>query len=161
MRVRKVILACVMLLIVAVHTSTIGWAAVTDSSAHLVAAGCLLTAFALYVLVLASLSIRESNIDEHWATTIHLSSLTTTAVSLLAVAAALPSVAVEDGVLRALNYVSLTLWAVAWFIAVRTKRGPKLHYPSDLVYSEKTLSGTTTRVEDNVCGITGTHFLSA
>lgn len=113
-------------------------------------------AFASYVLAVSACSIGFSDVDSHWRATVHLSALTTLAFVVLGIAAILPTTESSRTVLATLWYSVLALYFVAAMIAVRTKRGPKLHFPAELIYSTKVIAGTTAFAENNVCGVAGT-----
>ncbi len=133
----------------------LGWALVADESARDIVQGFVMSIFAFYILVLSLWSVSLCQVQSHWKVIIHLSILTTTAFILLSSSAIMPSNAPLENTQKTLWYMSLALVFLAFWISSRTKRGPKLHYPSSAIYSEKILAGTTTIAEDNVCGITG------
>ena len=61
----------------------------------------------------------------------------------------------REGAPLGLWYAVLGLYCAALFLAITMPRGPKLHFPSEVIYSEKTLLQTTSKYEDNVDGMTG------
>lgn len=155
MRVRKVLLSIIFCVLAVVQSVALGWSLVLNESWRDIVQGFTMTAFAFYMLALSLWSVSLCEVPSHWRVTIHLAILTTTATVLLCSSAILPSNAPLEDPQKTLWYLTLALVFVAFWISTRTKRGPKLHYPSSAIYSEKILAGTTTIVEDNVCGITG------
>ncbi|KLO19365.1 multidrug resistance-associated ABC transporter [Schizopora paradoxa] len=154
MRVRKVLLSIVACLLAVVQSIGLGWSLVSDESARVIVQGIAMTTFSVYILALSLWSISLCEVRPHWKLTIHLAILTTMAFVLLCSSTILPSKAPVEEPKKTLWYLTFALVFVEFWIATRTKRGPKLHYPSSAIYSEKILAGTTTVMEDNVCGIT-------
>ena len=124
--------------------------------------------FALYLVVLTGRAL-NMEYSAHSIAIIHLCSLTFLATSLIGTVSIIPSTPIP--VTRAVRYLffsvtvpdvlwyaSASLYVVALVLAFTTPRGPALHYPSERIYSEKTLMQLTSRYEDNVCGVTGAQF---
>ena len=92
---------------------------------------------------------------------IHLSALTSLAFAPLAISALVPDDAasmyaeVEDRTVKGLYYAILSLYGISCVIAITTPLGPPLHYPKELIYSEKIVASITNQAYDNVCGVTG------
>ncbi|KAH9916981.1 multidrug resistance-associated ABC transporter [Epithele typhae] len=161
MRLRKLFVACLLGITLVVQTVCLGWSiAESDRASILVYA--LQTAFALYALSLAGLSINQTY-GEHARSTVHLSILTFFATIPPGVTAILPSTPLpstsawmhETGLPLGLWYAVFVIYAVCLVLVVTTPRGPPLHFPSDAIYSDKVLMQITSKYEDNVCGITG------
>ncbi|KAI5122627.1 hypothetical protein M0805_008716 [Coniferiporia weirii] len=153
-RLRKVLLALDAAVLVITQTVAFGWTIAADDSANDIAAAAVNTAFALYILVLSVIAIGRSDKFWHGRFTVHLASLTTMALLTLVGISVLPSHVAWALPQRIVWYTSLALWVAAFWLSSRMKRGPKLHFPKDRIYSEKTLAGITSFSEDNVCGIT-------
>ncbi|THH04398.1 hypothetical protein EW145_g5549, partial [Phellinidium pouzarii] len=154
MRVRKFVLACIAAVLAIMQTIMLGWTVAADDSLKEITSAAVHTAFALYILVLSVFYMGHSDFFWHGRFTVHLATLTTTAVILIVAITLLPSELVWEVPQRIAWYISLSLWVAAFWISSRTKRGPALHFPSERIYSEKTLSVATTFPENNVCGIT-------
>ena len=163
MRLRKLLLALILSTALGLETICLGWSA-ANSFKRSLSIYSLRLVFSLYVSTLAIRSINQNNIGIHKASVLHLTVLTFTASSLLFSIAILPSgvpsvvSASETDTfpeLRPLWYTSLALYSLACVVLFTTRLGPRLHYPPELIYSEKTMSATTNLDEENVCGITG------
>lgn len=125
--------------------------------------------FALYLLLLSIRSVRQEYI-RHAMSIVHLSVLSTVAVFLLGITDILPSTPILMARLTAdtipsprvllLRYAVLLLYSVAWVVAVTTPRGPAYHYPSDRIYSTKTLMAVHSKRKDNVSGMIGASVWS-
>lgn len=160
MRLRKLAVAALLATILAIQSVGLGWSILDDDHANVIMYG-LHMAIALYTLIIAvrSIKLRDS---EHSTAVIHLFVLTFLPSALLFTTAILPSTPFpiaqlyeSSSVPLALFYATLALYILALAIAISTPRGPKLHFPSEYIYSEKTLMQTTSKYEDNVCGVTG------
>jgi hypothetical protein len=55
--------------------------------------------------------------------------------------------------LKVLWWTSLAIAGLTMLICTTVPRGPRLHFPSERIYSEKTLATTTNHVRDNVSGL--------
>lgn len=150
---RKLLLLLVLSALVIVQTIALGWTIVADENTRELVSTVLLTAFSLYTLVLSTIALGHSEIYWHGRFTVHLAALSTSALVFLVTITILPSKAVWELPQQVTWYTSLALWLLAFWLSARMKRGPTLHFPSERIYSEKILAGTTTFAEDNVCGI--------
>ncbi len=128
----------------------LGWSVVEREGARAIWQGAALTVLALYLAGLSAFSISSRDVRLHRRTIFHLFSLTSTALLLLSSSAILPPHKQATHHM-ALSYLTIVLVFAAFCVSSGTKGGPKLHFPSDSIYSEKILAGTTTTVEDNVC----------
>ncbi|EMD35632.1 hypothetical protein CERSUDRAFT_85569 [Gelatoporia subvermispora B] len=160
MRLRKLALSVLLAAILVLQSVGLGWFILDDDRVNTITYA-LHTAYALYALVIAvySIPLRDS---EHATAVVHLFSLTFLASALLFTTAILPSTPIPiaplyktSSVPSSLFYAAVVLYIITLAIAISTPRGPKLHYPSDCIYSEKTLMQVTSKYEDNVCGVTG------
>lgn len=121
--------------------------------------------FDVYLVVLTTLTIQDVEIPHHWVTVVHLASLSVAVFALSFVSSILPETddiqlsSVEDSqdsrLLVGLWYTNLLLTFLAVTVSSTIPRGPKLHFPSEAIYSVKTLETSTTHAHDNVCGIAG------
>ena len=154
MRLRKVLLALVAAVLITLQAVSLGWVVSSGESTATVASNALQAAYALYNLVLTVVAIGHSEVHTHGRFTVHLAVLNTLAMVLYFVASITPSTETfQSGPEKAFWYASLVFWFIGFWLSARMKRGPPLKYPSERIYTEKTLSGVTTKVEDNVCGI--------
>ncbi|GBE87301.1 ATP-dependent bile acid permease [Sparassis crispa] len=160
MLLRKLIMTVTLVVVLVVQSVFLGWAIVENDGLSLVVYS-LHVCVALYAFLVAIRSISQRD-DLHAQSVFHLFALTFVATLLLGTTAVLPSRpslhASFSGDLVgpvALWYTAFLLYSVCFLIAVTTPVGPPLHYPSEKVYSDKTLMLVNTTAEDNVCGITG------
>ena len=105
-------------------------------------------AFGFYLLLLAVFSIGQRSTG-HWRLVVHISCLTAAAFLLFAISATLPSRVVRTS--THLQYAPVAAYFLACAVAITIPRGPPLHYPSEHIYSDKTLMAVTSKYEDNVC----------
>ena len=118
-------------------------------------------------MVLTALILQDVEVGHYWATIFHLSTLSVLAFMLSFVASILPKTddtqapLVQDSedcrLLLDLWYTNLLLTLLAVMVSSTTPRGPRLHFPSEEIYAQKTLETSTTHAYDNVCGISGKH----
>ena len=157
-------MAVILAAILVVQSVCLGWS-ITEDDKQNIAVYSLHVAFALYTLLVAGRAINQTY-TSHARSIVHLCVLVFVATSLLTATAILPSTPFPgpitsifqgSGAPLALWYAVLALYAVCLVIAATTPRGPRLHYPSEQIYSEKTLMQITSKYDDNVCGIVGTH----
>ncbi|KAJ3540055.1 hypothetical protein NM688_g6278 [Phlebia brevispora] len=166
MRLRKLLISLFFAVILVLQSVSLSWS-IADLDRRSIAIYALHVTFALYLFVLAARSARQQY-SRHARAVVHISALTTVAISLLGVSGILPSTPMPvshlaaDSLsdlrvlwLRALWYIVLSLFFVTWVLAITTARGPPLHYPSERIYSTQTLSATTSKDPENVCGVTG------
>ncbi|KAJ3535459.1 hypothetical protein NM688_g6974 [Phlebia brevispora] len=166
MRLRKLLITFLAAAILVIQSVSLGWS-VAELDRRSIAVYALHVAFALYLLVLAVRSVKQEY-SRHAQAIVHISVLTTIAVALLCVTAILPSTPMPVSRLaadtlsipHALWYVVFALYFTTWVVAITTPRGPALHYPSDRIYSTKTLMAVTSKYEDNVSGVTGASVWS-
>ena len=177
MTLRKLLLSLLLGAILALQSVSLGLS-ITDAVRTDIAVYALHTAFALYLLVLAGRSVNAAY-GAHERAVVHLSALTWLAVMLLGTTAILPSTpfplapsslvrsaievgaGVKGGAPLGVWYAVLGLYVGAFVLVVTTPRGPKLHFPSEAIYADKTLMQITSKYEDNVDGITGVCSLSS
>ncbi|KAH7096201.1 multidrug resistance-associated ABC transporter [Auriculariales sp. MPI-PUGE-AT-0066] len=159
MQLRKTVVVVILLINFTLLGTAFGWSLTAGDVPTADAVAFLLRLlFTVYCLAVSIVWVSQNEVDPHWATTIHLSALTTLHAFLLLVTAILPespapstsSMVAYPAVLIGLWYTNLVLsWAIA-VICITIPRGPLLHFPSERIYSEKTLGTTTTHVPDNV-----------
>ncbi len=155
MKGRKIGLAVIFALILAVKTVALGWSIASSDSRKEIVASFFEVVFVSYILGVSLWSIFLSDIYTHWRSILHLSGLTTLAFVALGTPAILPLSKSSPETTSVALHTTLSLYFFATLVAIRTKRGPKLHFPIKSIYSEKTIANTTSFAEDNVCGITG------
>jgi hypothetical protein len=153
-------------LILVIDAICLGYSAINNERSA-VAIYIIHIVFALYILVLAVRSVNQISVELHWESILHITALTLLATTLLGITAILPAspppIATSLGTLKALQelwHSSLALYAVVCIMSFTTPQGPRLHYPPENIYSDKTVSATTNFYEDNVCGIVGGFSLS-
>ena len=151
--------------ILVIQCVCLGWS-ITEGDEQNIVVYALQTTFALYTLSMSTAAINQTY-SKHSLAMVHLSALTFAAVMLLATTAILPEHPLpvasifrhESGAPLGMWYATLALYAMCLFLAATTPRGPPLHFPSEQIYSDKTLMQITSRYEDNVCGVTGVSSL--
>lgn len=162
-KLRKLVVAILFFLDVSLVATSFGWALASgDVLGRDAAALALRLLFDLYMLAVSIVWVTQHDVDTHWPTTVHLSALSGFAFLMLAVTAIVPASpppattvadAAYSGALQGLWYASLAISFVVFAICSTVPRGPPLHFPSERIYSEKTLATSTTHVPDNVCGL--------
>lgn len=166
MRLRKLGLVALFAIIFALQDLSFGWAvAVQDGQQLRIQAMHLF--FSLYLLVVTASAIKKEY-SAHTRTIFHICGLTLFASALLGTTALLPSASTPIISLFRLNlareslsvplvlwHITVVLYVISCVIAFTTPTGPALHYPSDRIYSDKTLMVVTSKYEDNVSGVTG------
>ncbi|GJE85243.1 multidrug resistance-associated ABC transporter [Phanerochaete sordida] len=159
MRLRKVLLTLILAGSLALETVSLAWSAV-EADRHGVAVYAVRTTFALYLVIVAACSVKLEY-AQHWRCVLHIFALTFLAASFFGTFAILPStptpiaanaVLPSPVVPSAVYYADAALYIVACAIAATIPRGPPLHFPSERVYSDKTLMSVTSKYPDNVCG---------
>lgn len=119
-------------------------------------------AYAFYLTALAGRSVYQNAVEPHSESIIHLAALTFVPTTLLFTTAILPtsrpvnlSILQTYSALPGIWYTVLVLYFIVTIVVFTTPMGPRLHYPSETLYSDKTLKTATNRDEDNVCGVVG------
>lgn len=173
---RKLFISC--LLTIALITSGVSLGlSILDGQRYELTVYSLHGAFAFYTCILSFRSIRQSDAESHSKSILHLSALSTIAFLLLGITTILPessppvteSLSVfhtfwpqsyilrapnqDDAVLLALWYASITVYALACIVVIRTPLGPLLYYPPSDLYSEATVRSITNKDNNNVCGV--------
>ncbi len=161
MRFRKLSISMLVCILLVIQIVSLASFVVAEEDHVGVVLRALRFAFAGYIFVIAARSIRQEY-ALHSRYIVHLSVLTSLAISLLGTTTLLPSSPmpvtsiVSDSMLdTALWYTSLVLYLFACILIVTTPRGPPLHFPPERIYSEKTVTAITSRCKDNVSSITG------
>ncbi|OSD05140.1 multidrug resistance-associated ABC transporter [Trametes coccinea BRFM310] len=164
MRLRKLFMATLLAITLAIQTVSLGWAIMDEDKLN-IAVYSLQVAFALYTLVIATFAVNQTYLH-HAHAIIHLSALTFLAAILLTTTAILPSKPMPvfsilgyDSAPLALWYTAYALYVICMAVAVTTPRGPPLHFPSEKIYSDKTLMQVTSHYDDNVCGVINVSVL--
>ena len=166
LRLRKLFLTALFAIIFALQAVSLGWAVAERDDVQL-SIQVMHLFFSLYLIVVSALTIKKEY-SVHTRMIFHICGLTFLASALLGTTALLPTVsnpitsfftAVLAGespnIPLALWYTTVFLYVVSCITAFTTPTGPPLHYPSEQIYSDKTLMAVTSKYEDNVCGITG------
>ncbi|KAF8583290.1 P-loop containing nucleoside triphosphate hydrolase protein [Ramaria rubella] len=163
-RAKKLILVTLSAAILVLDTTAFGYS-LTLQTQDTTLSLLLRMLFDIYVVVLTALTIQDMEVPHHWVAVVHLALLNALAFALFSLASILPEkddsqVSMEDTphdsqLLIALWFTNLALAFLATVVSTTIPRGPKLHFPSEAIYSEKTLETSTTRTNDNVCGLSG------
>ncbi|PIL23137.1 ATP-binding cassette transporter [Ganoderma sinense ZZ0214-1] len=168
MALRKLVLSFLIGAILVLQSVSLGFAIIASVGGDIPVCA-LHTAFALYLLIMAGSAVNKTY-SAHERAVIHLSALTWFAATLLGTTAILPSTpfplvpapapsslgaAGKEGAPLGLWYAVLGLYCAALVLVITTPRGPKLHFPSEAIYADRTLMQITSKYEDNVDGVTG------
>lgn len=137
-----------LVLLVAVNSSTLGWLKTTEDDAYSIELPTLLQlAFSIYLLILSFSSISLSTIETHWPITVNISALTAIATFALGTSALLPTNAsslqlplLYPRVVYVFRLINLVLLLIATKKATTIPRGPPLYIPVKTVYSAKELT---------------------
>jgi hypothetical protein len=143
----------------AINASSFGWSIASDDN-KLITTNVLSTVFSLYLIVLTGLSVNQQDVHSHTKSIIHIASLATAAASLFCVAAIIPETTSANGgdYERApvgLWYTTFGLYSLVFAISITRPLGPMMHYPPEMIYSEKITMAITNKDEENVCGVVG------
>lgn len=154
------ILAFFLLVTLALETVALGWSIALNAQQAIVI--LILRVFvAVYVVSLATRAIQFDTAPAHSDSMIHLSALTFIAFAPLAISAIVPDDSIKiyadfgDRTIDGLNYAVAAFYGLSCALAITTPLGPALHYPKELIYSEKVVAAITNQAYDNVCGVTG------
>ena len=109
--------------------------------------------FSIYICILSFASISQITIDEHWSSTLHMSTLTTTAAALYSTRLILPTTVRETSVESGYEFLSLLIYLTLAYLTLTTPRCAPVHFPAERVYSRKMLESSAPTVFNNVCGI--------
>lgn len=159
MRLWKTVLAIVFAAILIIQSVCLGWSIVEEDRKDIIIYA-LQVFFAFYNFCVAVRSIRQIN-PYHTHSVTLLFALTMLTATLLITIAILPTSPVPSASMvqattpKALWYITLALYCISAVIAITMPTGPLLHFPSERIYSEKTIQSTTTKYADNVCGVVG------
>ncbi|OSX61133.1 hypothetical protein POSPLADRAFT_1074834 [Postia placenta MAD-698-R-SB12] len=160
MRLRKLALSVLFAAVLVIQCISLGWSIIEEDRTY-VTVYAIHIVFVLYILAVAARSVNQQD-REHQESIIHLFALTSVTVGMLFATAILPSTSLSDmrmtdpfPVPIGLWYATLILYFVSFFISITAPCGPPLHYPSEQIYSEKTLTKLTNTDPANVCGIVG------
>lgn len=152
--------------VLVLQSISLGWTFSTgESDSNL--AYALHVAYAFYLTGLAVRSVYQNAVQPHSESMIHLAVLTFVPTVLLFTTAILPtSRPISLSMLQSYPaspgvwYTVLALYFIVTVIVFTIPMGPPLHFPSDILYSEKVLKTTTNRDENNVCGVVGASVWS-
>jgi len=141
--------------VVAINASSLGWS-ITSAETNRILSALFQTSFSLHLLVLTGLSVHQRDVASQTRSIIHITSLATVVTSLFCVASIMPSSTVGGISSRRDDfYATFAIYVVFLVIAVTRPLGPKLYFPSERIYSEKTVMAITNKDEENVCGLVG------
>lgn len=154
------LLSLFLIITLALETIALGWSIALDARQDI----AILVLHVLVAIYITSVSVRALYLDAphlHSDYMIHLSGLTFMAFAPLAISALVPNEPIsiyaelEDMTVKGLYYAVIFFYGVSCALAITTPLGPALHYPKELIYSEKTVASITNQSYDNVCGVTG------
>lgn len=159
-RFRKMLLSLALITTLALETIALGWSIALDARQD-IAILALQVLVAVYITTVSVRTLYHDSLHLHSEYMIHLSGLTSMAFVPLAISALVPnepisiSAELEDMMVKGLYYAVIAFYGVSCALAITTPLGPALHYPKELIYSEKTVASITNQAHDNVCGVTG------
>lgn len=147
--------------VVAINASSLGWS-ITSTETKRILTTLFQTSFSLYLLIVTGSSVNQRDVESHTRSIIHITSLTIVVTGLFCVAGIMPN-STFDGISRLEIrrddfYATSAIYVVLLVVAMTRPLGPKLHFPSERIYSEKTVMAITNKDEENVCGLVGTVF---
>lgn len=160
MRWRKLVVSLLLVAVTIFDTVSLGSSVVhneaTETTIYAIDIG-----FAIYLLTMAIRSINQNDASQHSESVLHLTAMTTLATVFLGTTAILPTtppVTTSVETASALQYIwhaKLCLYTIICVIMYTTPQGPRLQFPPERIYSEKTILAITNTDEENVCGISG------
>ncbi|TFK68805.1 multidrug resistance-associated ABC transporter [Pluteus cervinus] len=161
MRLRKVLISLLLSLTLVLETIQFGWVNMEDADWRDVATSTLRVSFAAYLLLITVRAVKSQS--KHAETIIHLATLTTLSSVLLLISTMLPTTPPpvaklsEEVIigLQRLRLAVLALYIISASITSTTRRGPRLQYPPERIYFEKTVNAKTNPDPENVCGVVG------
>ncbi|KAG9313459.1 hypothetical protein JVU11DRAFT_5783 [Chiua virens] len=163
-RLWKLLVSVLLAAILILQSISLGWIFSTEEGDGNLIYG-LHASYAFYLAALAVRSVYQNAVESHSESMIHLAVLTLVPTILLFATAILPtSQPITISMLQSslgptllgIWYTVLSLYFVATVIVFTIPTGPPLHYPSETLYSEKTLKAVMNRDENNVSGVVGT-----
>jgi hypothetical protein len=159
MRWRKLLASLLLAIVTILDAVSLGWSVANEQITE-IGIYAINVAFAIYLLTLAIRSINQNNAPRHSESVLHLTTITTLATVFLGTIAILPSAppnttAEIAPTLWYIWHVKLCLYAIVCVMMYMTPQGPRLHFPPERIFSEKTILAITNTDEENVCGITG------
>ncbi|KAJ6598201.1 multidrug resistance-associated ABC transporter [Mycena vulgaris] len=116
------------------------------------------TAFALYLALVAALSVPTTDRTAHAYYTVTVAVLSTSALLILVGDALVPGSTEGVSISSGSRIPTLMLYLAASALALTTPRGPPLHFPPEKIYSAKVIAIARTRTEENVNGYAGALF---
>jgi hypothetical protein len=149
--------------VVCIDAASLGWS-LTARDPRFIATNALWTVFSVYLLVLAVSSVRQLDVVKHTHSICHISALSTITTLLVFIATVIPdapqpvATSTSERLPSGLWYATVVLYALVCSISITTPLGPKLHLPSERIYSEKVIMAITNKDEENVCGSVGAFF---
>lgn len=158
----KLVISTLLAVAVAINASSLGWS-ITSTDTKRILTTIFETLFSLYLLILAGLSVNQRDVDSHTKSILHITSLATAVTGLYCVAGIMPGTPVSNvnasggggDVPYGLWYTTFAIYVVVFVVSITRPLGPRLYYPSERIYSEKTIMAITNKDEENVCGLVG------
>ncbi|KAF5389660.1 hypothetical protein D9757_004116 [Collybiopsis confluens] len=161
LRIRKALLC--LLLVAALVLQSVQLGLSVSGGQHDLAARIIYVCFAVYLVILSARAIQQDTVNLNSQSIVHLTVLLSVASVTLGVSVILPNSppilasgynGKEDSV-PSLWYAITCLYIVACIMAYTTRRGPRLHYPYESIYSDKIIAARTNTDEENVTGSYG------
>lgn len=160
MRWRKLTVSVILTAVVVIDAISLGWSIANNEFAGITIYAISIV-FSIYLLGIAYRSVNQMTVELHSESVLHLTVLSTLAVTFLGSTAILPVTPPTTSsletvpALRIIWHAKLALYMFVCLISFTTAQGPRLCYPTKRIYSEKTIQATTNPDEENVCGIVG------
>ena len=170
------------------QTVSLGWTiASSDPNARILTPAILHVLTGLYVFGLSAYAVPLNEKSLHFPVLVHIAALSCLATLTLGLITILPSdlmsntftdlyngfmgrnnqftiqmirpVERTDPVLMGLWYACLALWTTITALSSTIKSGPKLHFPAERIYTQKTLSATSPLARNNVTEYVGSSVV--
>ncbi|KAJ8520309.1 hypothetical protein ONZ45_g2846 [Pleurotus djamor] len=161
MRLIKLVISSLLAVILVLETICLAYYTTIDRTEE-IPIYAIHAASTLYILLVATRSIKQVDPGLHSESLIHLTALTTIASALLWGTAILPSTPPPvvqfheaEPVMQGLWYSILSLYLITCVVSFITPQGPAYHYPPSRIYSEKVVEKITNKDHENVCGVIG------
>ena len=158
MRRKKLFISLLLVVILSSDGLLLGWY-VSWGDTKEIATCTLHIGFTLYALGVVWHSVNHNTPSFHYRSVLHLAILTFLASVLLSLIAILPG-AVAPVARIVPNpwhiwHARLGLYIILCITTVTTRLGPRLRYPPESIYAEKTIFAGTNTTEENVSGVVG------
>lgn len=160
MRQRKLVISLLLSAILVIDAILLGWFIAHDKAKE-IGTYAVHIGFCLYTLGLALRSVNQNTSSLHSESILHLTALSSLAsvslssIAILPDAPAILSLVETTPMLLYLWHTKLGLYMILCVLTITTRQGPRLRYPLDRIYAEKTRLAGTNTAEENVSGSVG------